>query len=133
MSTERIEDKGKIIAIIIRNNFNPQGIEFVTPNESLFQVGVHNQEKGAKSEAHHHLKMKELKDINPQEFFYIERGRVKVELFNSQNKKISEVILGKGDSILLFEGHSVEFLEDSKMIEVKQGPFRGAKEKVFLE
>jgi hypothetical protein len=37
---------------------------------------------------------------------------------------VTDVILDPGDLILMFEGHSIEFLEPgTKAIEIKEGPF----------
>ena len=44
-------------------------------------------------------------------------------------KKIGSAILNSGDTVLLLTGgHGFNLLEDSKIIEVKQGPYGGVDE-----
>ena len=76
------------------------------------------------------------KTINEiQEVLYIEHGKVEVEFYESSGKKIGNAILNSGDTILLLSGgHGFNILEDTKMIEVKQGPYSGVEEdKGYLE
>jgi len=49
---------------------------------------------------------------------------MKVTFYNRIPQKINEAILTDGDLIVLLSGgHGFEFLEETKMIEVKQGPY----------
>ena len=66
-----------------------------------------------------------------QEVLFLRRGKVKVELFSSDHQYLQTSILQSGDVILLCGGgHSFEMLEDSSIIEVKQGPYAGDDDKV---
>ena len=71
-----------------------------------------------------HVNFEILQDLPCQESLYVEKGKIRVGIFN-ENTKIKDVTLLQGDLILLNTGHDVEFLEDSRMIEFKQGPYRG--------
>ena len=51
---EKIELNGKIIAIIIRNNFSKDGIEFFTPNDFSQQLGYMKRSEGYQIEPHIH-------------------------------------------------------------------------------
>ncbi len=76
------------------------------------------------------------KTINEeQEVLHIEYGKVEVEFYESSGKKIGNAMLNSGDTILLLSGgHGFNILEDTKMIEVKQGPYYGvAEDKEYLE
>ena len=121
---EKIEVDGKILAIVIRKSFNKQGCNFVTPEDFPLQLGFHVSKAGTQVMAHSHVPFKELKNIYPQEFFYVESGKIEVGLYYNTDR-YSKVILNKGDMILLNCSHEVKFLEDSKFIELKQGPYRG--------
>lgn len=126
-------EKGKLYAIIIRSSFNEEGLTFPTSEEAFIQVGIHVHKTGFKVNAHKHKIISELVNINLEEIFYIKSGKVKIKVFNSEDKQIKEVIVSKGDLIILYGGHSVDFLEDSEMIEIKQGPYRGKEQdKVFI-
>ena len=65
------------------------------------------------------------REINhTSEFLWVREGRVKVSL--RHEKKSHELIMRTGDAILFFGGtHGFEMLEDSEILEVKQGPYLG--------
>ena len=60
-----------------------------------------------------------------QEIFFLKKGKILLGL-NDDKKLYKNVKIFKGDIILLYTGHSVRFLEDTDMVEVKQGPYAGA-------
>lgn len=129
---EKVSVDGNILAIIIRSSFNEPGLSFMTPEDFPFQLGIHICRAGTHVKPHRHKPFKELKNIYPQEFFYVENGKVEVGLYND-GKMHSGAILGKGDMIVLNCPHEVRFLEDSKFVELKQGPYRGKdEEKEYL-
>jgi hypothetical protein len=50
-------------------------------------------------------------------------GSARVGLFAKEGAHVADVVLGPGDLLLMYEGHSIETLEDgTRLIEVKQGP-----------
>ena len=70
-----------------------------------------------------------------QEFFYVISGKIKIDLYDDRENdtKVSEVIIETGDSIILNTGHGFTFLDDAKLVELKQGPYRGREfEKRFV-
>jgi len=85
--------------------------------------------EGYKIVAHvHNLLVRQV--LYTQEVLIIKRGRVKVNLYSSNQEFIDAKILGAGDVILLCGGgHSLEMLEETSMIEVKQGPYAGENDK----
>lgn len=124
---EKIQEKGELLAIVIRPNLEDP-LNFVTPEDSPIQLGFHNRKKGEFVLPHLHKLIPELKNIPSYEMFHITKGKAQVEIFNKSNQKASQTILSSGDTIFLIAGHSVKFLEDTKMLEVKQGPYRGKEE-----
>lgn len=126
---EYIYDCGEIIAIILRNEFDSEKIIFLTPNSFSQQLGYLPHKKGDTIKAHRHIYNK--REIHfTQEALFIKRGKVKVNLYNSQKNYICSEILNQGDIILLCGGgHGFEILEDSVMIELKQGPYTGESDK----
>lgn len=140
-STEKIIHKGKILAIILRQRSlaglwnRGEKVHFITPNDFPFQVAVHNRARGEVIAPHFHVPFPLLQDFPVQEFFYVLSGRVKIDLYDDreQDRKVQEVELREGDSITLNTGHGFTFLEDARLIELKQGPYRGKeKEKRFV-
>jgi mannose-6-phosphate isomerase-like protein (cupin superfamily) len=130
---ETIVDGLEAIALIIRAEFNKPGIHFFTPPNFSQQVAVMHHPRGKKLEAHvHNLVMRQV--LYTQEVLVIRAGRVLVNLYNSDRKKICSPILEAGDLILLCGGgHSFEMLEQTSMIEIKQGPYAGDNDKIRFE
>lgn len=117
--------KGKddtLLAIIIRQGFSGEGVSFVTSPENFLQVGIFNHKEGSKIKPHLHKEIH--RTINyTQEVLHLEYGKVEAEFYQN-GQVIKTYILFGGDTIVLLEGgHGFNILEDTKMIEVKQGPY----------
>lgn len=129
---EKISEGNKVFAIILRKEFDEPGANFFTPNEFSQQLGMLIHKRGKIIKKHRH-KLIKREIFRTQEVLLLLKGKLKIDLYNSEAKKLKSVILNPGDSILLAQGgHSVEILEDSKIIEVKQGPYSGLEEKEFF-
>jgi len=126
----KIEHNEKTIAIIIPQEFEKYGIEFFTPNDYSQQLAYMKREKGYKIQAHtHNLVQREV--INTLETLFIKKGRLRVDFYSEEKKFIESYELKTGDVILLVSGgHGFEMLEETELIEVKQGPFLGDQDKV---
>lgn len=121
------------IALIIRSEFDEPGIHFFTPANFSQQVAAMIHPQGHKIVAHvHNLLVRQV--LYTQEVLIIKRGKVKVNLYSSSKEFIDAKILKTGDVILLCGGgHSLEMLEETSMIEVKQGPFAGDGDKTRFD
>ena len=129
---EYIKKDDEILAIIVRSRNSDKGLEFPTPNNFPLQLGLHSRPKGEYIKAHTHMPFKSL-DIESQEIFVVEKGKLLIGLYHGK-VKYTEVTLTDGNIILLNCGHSIKFLEDTKMVEMKQGPYRQKEyEKIPLE
>ena len=118
-------NNGKIIAIVVEKDFNKDGINFISKEDFPLQLGVNNYRKGSIIKPHFHIE-KEITINKIQEVIHIESGRIIVNLYDLNGKKIKSVELSTGDTIFLVDGgHGFEILEDTKIIEVKQGPYLG--------
>ena len=68
------------------------------------------------------------------ELLIIFSGILKVYFYNKKKIKTKTVILKKKDMILLISGgHGFKVLKKLEMLEIKQGPFVGEKDKIRLE
>jgi len=129
---ERITDKEAIIAIIIRAEYESNGIEFFTPNDFSQQLGYMNRPAGYIVEPHSHQVVKRTVSYT-QEVLYIKSGTVKVLLYGSDLVFLTEKILSAGDIILLSSGgHGLQILEEAQIIEIKQGPYGGLDDKIKI-
>jgi hypothetical protein len=131
---EQIKIHNQIIAIIIRREFTKDGIEFFTPGDFSQQLGYMKHQKGETIQEHIHvLHVREVQYT--QETLFVKKGRVKINFYHQNKSFFTSRELKTGDVILLASGgHGFEFLEETEMIEVKQGPYCGDEDKVrFLE
>jgi hypothetical protein len=121
------------VALIIRAEYDEPGIQFFTPANFSQQVAFIRHARGHKIAAHvHNLQLRQV--LYTQEVLFLRRGKVKVNLYSSDRKPIGSRVLKSGDLILLCGGgHSLEMLEESSMIEVKQGPYAGDGDKTRFE
>jgi mannose-6-phosphate isomerase-like protein (cupin superfamily) len=132
-TVETVVDGLEPIALIIRASFDEPGIHFFTPSNFSQQVAVMRHPQGKKLDPHvHNLVSRQV--LYTQEVLLIRKGRLKVTLFSSQRKRLCAVELTGGDLILLCGGgHSFEMLEETSMVEVKQGPYAGENDKTRFE
>jgi len=132
-TVETIVDGLEPIALIIKRDFDKPGIHFFTPANFSQQIAFMKHSKGKKISPHiHNLISRQV--LYTQEVLFIRHGRVKVNLYSSKRELIGSRILETGDLILLCGGgHSFEMLEETAMIEVKQGPYAGDNDKTHFE
>ncbi len=121
------------IALIIRATYDEPGIKFFTPGSFSQQVAYMKHPQGHKITAHVH-NMMTRQVLYTQEVLVVRHGKVKVKLYDSSKEYIGDRTLYSGDLILLCGGgHSFEMLEETSMIEVKQGPFAGDGDKTRFD
>ena len=117
------DSTGSLIAIIVRSHFEKPGVNFLSDPSFSIQLGVSSYKKGHLIQPHVHLQ-REIKLNRIQEVVHVDSGRTKVTLYDLNRQKLDVVELGAGDTIFFVDGgHGFEFMEDTKFIEVKQGPY----------
>lgn len=130
MSVEKIFYKNDLLALILRNSFDEPGISFFTDDSLSQQLGFLKHPKGKIIQPHIHNPVKR-EVIYTQETLFIKKGKLKATFYNENKEFLESKILEAGDVILLIKGgHGFEVLEDVSIIEVKQGPYAGEKDKV---
>ena len=130
---EEIKAGEQIIAIIIYHRYSKDGIEFFTPGDFSQQLGYMKHKKGDSIQQHMH-KLQARNISYTQETLFVKRGRVKVNFYTDDKAFLTSRELESGDVVLLASGgHGFEFLEETEMIEVKQGPYCGDQDKVRFE
>lgn len=117
------------LAWIVRSWYRVDGIEFVTPATSVYQLGVLGWPKGHLVQPHIHNSVRRQID-STQEVLFVRRGRARLDLFHDDRSFSCSVELRPGDvAFLAAGGHGLEMLEPTEIIEVKQGPYLGEHEK----
>jgi mannose-6-phosphate isomerase-like protein (cupin superfamily) len=122
---ERIANNDKELALIIRHSFHKEGIEFFTPNDYSQQVGYMNRPAGYVIPPHVHNPV--VREVQyTKEVLFIKSGQLRVDFYSEDQEYLESTILHKGDVILLaYGGHGFEMIEQTEIIEVKQGPYAG--------
>ena len=130
---ETIKNLEHTLAIIIRSSYHKEGISFFTPGDFSQQLGYMNRPKGYIIDPHVH-NLVERKVILTQEVLYVKSGKVRVDFYDDNRLYLESRIIETGDVILLASGgHGFEMIENSEMIEIKQGPYCGDEDKIRFD
>ncbi len=130
---EYIHNNNQIISIIIRSHYNSDGIKFFTPDDFSQQLAYMNRESGYIIPPHVHNPVDRKVSLT-QEVLYIKSGKVRVDYYNDEKKYLESRILNLGDVVLFSGGgHGFTMVENSEIIEVKQGPYSGDQDKTRFE
>jgi mannose-6-phosphate isomerase-like protein (cupin superfamily) len=123
----------QLLSIIIRRNFEKNGIEFFTPDDFSQQLAYMKRPKDYVIPPHVHNPV--LREVRlTQEVLFIKSGKVRVDFYDDDKNYLESTVVEAGDVILLAHGgHGFEMLEESEIIEVKQGPYAGEMDKVRFE
>ncbi len=117
------------IATIIRDNYTPIKTTFITPDSYYQQAGFVVYPQGGEVKRHFHLPLQRHL-VGTPESLLVRKGLVEVDLYAFDRKLLGTWKLGKGDLILLVAGgHRCRCMEDTVLLEIKQGPYTGLIEK----
>ena len=126
---EQIKQGKRVLAVIISAKFSKPGIHFFTPNDYSQQLAYMNRPKGYEIDPHVHNPIQRNVEFT-QEVLFIKSGRVRVDFYSEERVYLESRVLEAGDVILLASGgHGFNMLEESEIIEVKQGPYTSDKDK----
>ena len=130
---EKITRGSLDLAIIIRSSFQKEGIHFFTPERYTQQLAYMNRPSGYVIQPHLHNPVE--RDVQyTKEVIFVKSGKVRVDFYDEDKNYLESTILQQGDVILLaYGGHGFEMIEDCEMIEVKQGPYAGEKDKTRFD
>ena len=133
---ELVEHEGDAYALIVRQNAtSTDKYNFLTDQAAALQLGMNFYPRGETIKAHYHLPRHIETNGVVQEFLLIGAGRATLTLYDkAEQRAFITKQLDTGDMVLLLAGgHSLEIQEDTKIIEIKQGPYDGkAKDKVVF-
>ncbi|MBU2896876.1 hypothetical protein [Vibrio hepatarius] len=130
---QQVHYNDRLLSVIIRNNYHSEGIEFFTPNEFSQQLAYMHRPENYVIPPHTHNPVP--RDVKyTQEVLVIKSGKVRVDYYSDDQVYLESHILHQGDVVLLaYGGHGFVMLEDSEIIEIKQGPYAGELDKVRFE
>ena len=130
---EYVQHNQVLLSIIIRRTYQKDGIEFFTSDDSPQQIGYMKRPKNYVVPPHTHNQVRR-EITSTHEVLFIKSGKIRVDFYIDQNIYLKSRILHQGDVILLAGGgHGFEMIEESEIIEVKQGPYISEVDKVRFE
>jgi len=130
---EKITHSESLIALIIYNNYDQEGIKYFSPWEHPLQLGFMKRPAGYKVDAHIHNPVKKVASVT-QEVLFIKKGRVRIDFYASDRSFLESRKLSAGDVVLLASGgHGLEVMEEAVIVEVKNGPFVEGADKTRFE
>jgi hypothetical protein len=131
-AVEAIRGSDALLALIIRGAARGTDTAFFTPEHLALQVGRIARPAGSVIAAHAHKAL--LRSIaGTVEVLVVQQGRTLLDVYARDRKLVCTRELLAGDvAVLIAGGHGLRQLEDTVLIEVKQGPYHGAGEKELL-
>lgn len=120
--------------VLYDDDFQP-GAKFVSEADWPLQVGLMTLPSGHAIAAHAHLLREGPQVQSAQEFLFVVSGKIEVDFFDETGRRFQTETLQQGQALFHIQGgHAFRFLEPTRLIEVKSGPYLGReKDKVLLE
>ena len=131
---EKVLHKKKLFALIVRRQFRKKsGINFFTSKEATQQFGFMKHKKNHFIKPHKHNK-RLTKILRTTEVILLLKGTLRVDFYNDKNRYLFSKKINERDIIMLIHGgHGFKVLKNAEMIEVKQGPYSLASDKIKFE
>lgn len=136
---ENVVLNGTTLALVMRAGFSQPGITFITSPEYSQQVGYMRHPAGHRIPAHVHKPIARIVH-NTREVLWVKRGRIRADFYFEPVYRrmhpfyVESLILTTGDLLLLIcGGHGFTMLEESELIEVKQGPYLACDDKTPID
>jgi len=128
-----IRDGDTVIALLIPAGYSPEKTEFVTPETYKQQVGfvVYPAQGEIPPHIHHEME-RNLRGTS--EVLFVKTGRCLVDFYRQDKSYLQTNEISTGDVLVLVAGgHGFRMLEDTVLLEIKQGPYIGLQEKERFE
>ena len=131
---EKILHKKRLFALIIRRQFRKKsGINFFTSKEATQQFGFMKHKKNHFIKPHKHNK-RLTRILRTTEVILLLKGTLRVDFYDDKYKYLFSKKINERDIIMLIHGgHGFKVLKNVEMIEVKQGPYSLASDKIKFE
>jgi hypothetical protein len=126
---ESVSHQGKLLCLVVRKSPSPEKTTFFTAGECNLQVGKIVYSKNSIIPRHDH-KPVERHVSGTSEVLVVEKGRMIADIYTEQRELHSSHEMAEGDVIILLAGgHGFRLLEDTILVEVKQGPYSAQQDK----
>ena len=126
------DQEKNLLAILIDTRKNNDTKNFYTSNDLDIQVASFNLNSQDVIERHFHYSQNR-KITTTSEVIYLQTGKIEVEIYDTNKQFVQNLLVEEEMIIILLQGaHAINILEDSKFIEVKQGPYSPKKDKIVF-
>ena len=126
---EHVHAGATLLAIVVRARFAPERTTFVTTDDHTQQFGYVVYPAGGEVARHYHQPV-ERRVTGTSEVIVVRSGRCLLDIYDQEQRLVKTCELGPGDvSVMISGGHGYRMLEDTVLLEVKQGPYTGLDEK----
>jgi uncharacterized protein with PhoU and TrkA domain len=126
---EVITANAQTLCYVIRNDVRPEKTTFITPPDGKQQVGFIVYPKGGIIARHTHKPL-ERHIIGMAEVVVVRSGHCQIEVYDESLSLVTTRDLYQGDVVLMVGGgHGFQILEDTVLLEIKQGPYLGKDDK----
>ena len=127
---ETIADaSGVVLAYLVRGGAPPSETTFLTPHDCTLQVGHVVYPAGGEIPRHVHLPI-ERHLVGSTEVLLLQQGRCEVDVYTDDRRMVVTREMHVGDILIADSGgHGFRVLEDTVLLEIKQGPYPGGTEK----
>jgi hypothetical protein len=117
------------LAYIVRARAGSEATRFLTPDTLNLQLGFVVYPGGGEIARHVHRPVERVTK-GTAEAVLVRSGRCELDLYDDDGSRIATRELRPGDlALILRGGHGYRMLEDTILLEIKQGPYTGLGEK----
>jgi hypothetical protein len=132
VSVEVVSAGERPLCYIVRQRNAPEATTFVTPDDAIQQVGFIVHPAGHEVKRHYHLPLERQIKSTP-EVLVVREGRCEMYVYDDDQRLVATHELVTGDvMVMVGGGHGFRMLEDTVLLEVKQGPYYGTGEKEYF-
>jgi hypothetical protein len=129
----RIDHDGHVLAFVIRAAVAAERTSFFTADDANLQAGFVVYPAGGRVQPHIHMPLTRTV-VGTAELLIVRKGRCFVDIYTDDRALVASHELAAGDAVLsLGGGHGFRMLEDTVLLELKQGPYVGGTEKERFE
>jgi hypothetical protein len=126
---ESIIWRGEVLCYFLRAAASAERTQFVTPDEQNLQLGFIVYPAGEAVARHVHRPI-ERRVVGTTEVLLVKTGRCYLDLYSESRELVATREMKTGDiAMLISGGHGLRMLEDTVLLEIKQGPYTGINEK----
>ena len=126
---ELIRSGDQVLCYIIHPDLQVQKTTFITPVDARQQVGFIVYPKGGAIRRHAHRPL-ERHLVGMSEVLIVRSGHAQMDIYDEAHQLVTTRDLLAGAVVVLVSGgHGFRLLEDTVMLEIKQGPYLGEQDK----